>query len=88
MPHHHRSHRGQEPEPMGDALGCWVGCGDHGMAVCGILRIQLGSLRLDCHRRDLANFPAAIWYRSWSFVKLDGESTALNLWSRRKLTCA
>jgi hypothetical protein len=49
MPHHHRSHLREEREPVGDSQGCWLGCRGDGLALCGPLRLQLGSLRLDHH---------------------------------------
>lgn len=74
LPHDYRHHHRQKPTPMGNSRRGRLGRRLDGLAIRCVLWLQLGSLCLDCHRRNLANFSAAIWDCPWRIFELDGRS--------------
>lgn len=47
---------------MEDGEGCWLGRRGDGLVVRYTFRIQLGTMRVDYRRGDLAHLNQTLWY--------------------------
>lgn len=59
-----------------------MGSGQYGVDLRCLLRILLGPLRMDRHRRDLAYQSKTIWYCTRSLIELDEQLHCRSGYSR------